>query len=373
MSNKRVNTAKWLKKYERWQINVQKDGKRKTFTCKTPGRKGQRICNKKADEWLQQDNNENIKTFKDLCGSFLEYKENNVSPETLITYSGIINKHLSSLNYKKVYKLQLNDFQTVLNKLHVAGYKYGYIKNVRALIVQILKHGRFMGVTSLTAEFLTVPAKAVKGSDKKALELKHVNTLLTSADVLYYGNVIQDPFINAYRFLLLTGLRASELIALKWSDIVIDINGFYVLNVQRNATKLKNINSGKTENAKRIIVLNEIALNVLTTQKELLKKDHIKSVFVFPDKLGNMLLYDTLKNRFKAFASYHAFNINTLHELRHTFITLNNDIDISELKSIVGHGENTDTLKIYSHMTKEQQQKTAEEIGAKFNAILNAF
>ena len=49
---KRTNTAKWIESAGRWQINVQKDGVRKTFTSAKPGRTGQREANKKADEWL---------------------------------------------------------------------------------------------------------------------------------------------------------------------------------------------------------------------------------------------------------------------------------------------------------------------------------
>ena len=52
MTTKRINTAIWLEKYQRWQIKVQKDGERKTFTCPVPGRKGQIECNGKADKWL---------------------------------------------------------------------------------------------------------------------------------------------------------------------------------------------------------------------------------------------------------------------------------------------------------------------------------
>ena len=37
---KRTNTAKWVESAQRWQINVQKDGKRKTFTSTKPGRTG---------------------------------------------------------------------------------------------------------------------------------------------------------------------------------------------------------------------------------------------------------------------------------------------------------------------------------------------
>lgn len=50
---KRTNTAKWIESAQRWQINVQKDGVRKTFTSAKPGRTGQREANKKADDWLE--------------------------------------------------------------------------------------------------------------------------------------------------------------------------------------------------------------------------------------------------------------------------------------------------------------------------------
>ena len=49
---KRTNTATWLPNQQRWQIKVQKDGVRKTFTSAKPGRTGQREANAKADAWL---------------------------------------------------------------------------------------------------------------------------------------------------------------------------------------------------------------------------------------------------------------------------------------------------------------------------------
>ena len=51
---KRINTAVWYEKYGRWQIKVQKDGQRRTFTSSKPGRTGQREANAKADAWLDE-------------------------------------------------------------------------------------------------------------------------------------------------------------------------------------------------------------------------------------------------------------------------------------------------------------------------------
>lgn len=51
---KRVGTAKSMEKQNRWQIKVQKDGERRTFTSSKPGRNGQREANAKADAWLDE-------------------------------------------------------------------------------------------------------------------------------------------------------------------------------------------------------------------------------------------------------------------------------------------------------------------------------
>lgn len=52
---RRTNTAVWLPNQNRWQIKVQKDGVRKTFTSAKPGRTGQREANRKADLWLDEE------------------------------------------------------------------------------------------------------------------------------------------------------------------------------------------------------------------------------------------------------------------------------------------------------------------------------
>ena len=50
----RTNTAVWLPNQQRWQIKVQKNGVRRTFTSAKPGRTGQREANRKADAWLDE-------------------------------------------------------------------------------------------------------------------------------------------------------------------------------------------------------------------------------------------------------------------------------------------------------------------------------
>ena len=49
----RVNTAIWMESSQRWRIDVQKDGVRRSFYSSKPGRNGQREANRKTDAWYR--------------------------------------------------------------------------------------------------------------------------------------------------------------------------------------------------------------------------------------------------------------------------------------------------------------------------------
>ena len=49
----RKNEAKWVASANRWQINVQLEGRRRTFTSSIKGLKGKIAAEKKADAWLE--------------------------------------------------------------------------------------------------------------------------------------------------------------------------------------------------------------------------------------------------------------------------------------------------------------------------------
>ena len=49
----RKTEASWVESANRWQINVQVDGVRRTFTCATPGKRGKAAAERKADTWLE--------------------------------------------------------------------------------------------------------------------------------------------------------------------------------------------------------------------------------------------------------------------------------------------------------------------------------
>ena len=67
----RTNTAVWLPNQNRWQIKVQKDGVRRTFTSTKPGRTGQREANRKADVWLDEGISSTTKRCADVWAEYM--------------------------------------------------------------------------------------------------------------------------------------------------------------------------------------------------------------------------------------------------------------------------------------------------------------
>lgn len=376
MSNKRVNTAKWYKSQNRWQINVQKDGIRKSFYSSVPGRSGQRECNKKADAWLNSDIvNSSMRLDKFFYNEYIPYKKTSCTPSRVRTIETYYKNHIHEvIGFKKIKDLKRSDLQHVIDVAFKKGLAKSTIKQLLSTLSNIIKYARFNDLTALTCEFIQVPKKAHGSIEKRSLTIEEIKTLLTDETILYNRQIKPDRFINIYRFIFLTGLRRGECLALKWADVFQDINGNTIVKIERSINAAMEITDGKNINANREIMLNSYAVEILQKQKKLLKNLNIKGALVFPDttKGGNSFINPhSFMLAYNRYANYHNFGAHTVHELRHSYISLNKDIDIKLLKSIVGHSDSLDTLKIYGHAFQEEKEKAAAVTADKISMIIN--
>ena len=369
---KRINTATWSQKYKRWQINVQKDGIRKSFYSSTKGRRGQIEANNKADDWLENNITNNNQTVEQLSKDFIEYQALRVGTSRLTNIKSHFKLYINKkIGKKKISKLTEQDLQNVLDYMYKLGKGYNYIDETRKTILPFMKYLRRNKLTTLNPEFLEVNKKAKKKTQKGTLQPNDIYKLFNSSYTLYYGKKQKDIFIYAYRFAVVTGLRRGEIIGLKWSDIVRDINGNTILYVNRAVNEYGEETQGKTDNAKRSFILPDIAINILNSQKRY--QDFKESPYIFCDKYGERTSPKLLSNRFKQYAIYNNLSKHTLHELRHTFISINKDnLSLSILKDFVGHSPNMKTLAIYGHSIDNETLEASRSINNRFNDILKA-
>ena len=360
---KRVNTAVWLDKYNRWQVKVQKDGVRRTFTSSKPGRTGQREANAKADAWLDDHISGSQVRVYEAFDTFIAQKlAAGCSPE-YVQHEADIGRVwlLPAIGAKRVEKVTELDLQAILDRAAVSGAKdpskglsKKSLKNINATMTAFMKYCRWRKWTTLNPEFLTV-AKNAPVKEKRVLQPKDLITLFTVETTVLFGKLVFDDLIHAYRLAVLTGLRPGELIGLEWSDIVGD-----EVRIQRSVTIKGNVTAGKNENARRHFVLTLLALQEINEQRQISVS---KRVF-------DITREDAYRLRWKRYCKVNGIPYITPYEMRHTFVSMMQRLPEGELKALVGHSKNMDTWGVYGHEIDGEQRRIAQKIEFIFREML---
>jgi len=191
---------------------------------------------------------------------------------------------------------------------------------------------------------------------------------------------IPSNFRLAIELILYTGLRPSEVLALKWKNI-----SKGVIRIRRGITKYGD-SILKSEAAVRDIPLSEPAIDLFHEQSHYLKEiGHPHSVYVFPLKSGKKPTMSALCSTFARMVSrtkewkkigrkYHGESLRkpvdfTMYDLRHTFATMAAHImDVKKLQYIMGHADISTTLNIYAEIEKHSVDEIPYDISNMWGA-----
>ena len=169
---RRTNTAVWQEKYHRWKIDVQKDGKRRSFYSSKPGRTGQREANKKADEWLDLGVVSRRKTVGDVWPEYLARKKATTSMDNWRPMDSRWRTWIEpKIGRKRLEALTDQDLQDVLDAACAAGRSKKTLQNLLGDLTGLLKFARRSGYTSYT------PSEVTRGKNDNALRTVALSTL----------------------------------------------------------------------------------------------------------------------------------------------------------------------------------------------------
>lgn len=358
---KRTNTAKWIESAHRWQINVQKDGVRKTFTSAKPGRTGQREANRKADDWLDHGVKSSGKV-ADAWELFLQSRAAISDNEYCSAESFGRVRILPYIGDKKLAAVTEQDYQAILDHAFRSPARPGRdtlsrktLRNLKATITQFVKFCRKSRLPAPELYDLKIP-EAARYVGKRVVEVDELKAIFTEDTTLYRGAVCRDEYINYYRFQLLTGVRPGELRGLKWANVsgnTCKIDG--AINTHGAHTR------GKNDNAIRSIVLSDYALAVLDAQRAYTGRQK----YIFP--MESMRAY---YRRWERYQQLRKMPPVSLYEMRHTFVSIAKQLPTGQLKQLVGHSENMDTYGTYAHALSTDAAETAANLETVFGKIL---
>ena len=342
----------------RWRQMV--DGKTRTITAKSMPELKEKvkkvadlpiIKNKiKVSEWFEKWLEIYIKPLKKQA-TYYQYKilyEQHIFP--------IIGNRL-------ITSVKQYDIQQIIAKMNEKGLSTWTMKHVRKIL-----HIAF----DRAFKDKLIPENPVVDIEIPKKQAKPRKTITASELKILFENLKNSRWYWAFRFMLVTGLRRGELLALRWSDIDYE-NKRIIVDESNSASGL-----GDTKNSKvHYVPLSERAIYYLAKQKEMLQHEFNPILYnpelqkldlIFPSENGTLMKSDSLNSVLDRINRKTGLHI-TPHMFRHTFVYMSKGhMTLSELQEALGHDESTTTLDIYGTMLSDTE-KVANKIDEAFAAL----
>ena len=310
-----------------------------------------------------------ITVYQDLANLWWESYKNTVKPNTQGNVRKLLDNHvLPIFGVYKLDKLTTPLIQSIINKLADKANKgekgaFLHYDMIHALNKRILQYGVTMqAIPSNPARDVVLPRNTQKAKRQK---IKHFEKIELKTFLDYLDNLDSSRYryfyeVTLYKFLLATGCRINEALALEWSDIDFD-NA--VVHVTKTLNRTQEVNSPKSKSSYRDIDIDPKTVTMLKQYKRRQTQEAWKigqtERIVFSDFINgyakNGSLFTRLKTHFKRAK---VPNIG-FHGFRHTHasLLLNAGIPYKELQHRLGHAKLSMTMDTYSHLSKESAKK----------------
>lgn len=364
-----------------WRQRI--DGKERTVTAKTPKELQDKVKEiadlpivkekYKVDEWFTKWLEVYIKPLKKAA--------------TYEQYYFVYEKHIKPvIGKRKMTSLKPFDIQSVIADMNTkimvpekTDDNGKVIKEAKIGASQwTMKHARKVMNIAFTKAFKEklIPINPVQDIEIPNKQAKERKVLSVSELQALYKSLETSRWIWSAKFMLLTGMRRGELLALRWSDI--DYGNKRITIDESNSSS----GLGDTKSAKiHYVPLSKKAIMYLDKQKQMLFDEANPCLYntelkkldlVFPNQSGEMLQGRSYYTIFARAAKKVGIKA-TPHCMRHTFVYLNrNKLSLKELQSILGHDESTTTLDIYGDIINESTYITADIIDNTFEELEKA-
>jgi len=282
-----------------------------------------------------------MNTLKEKYFLFLENKKN-VSQNTLVSYKRDINGFCLYLESKKlafdtVTGTTVLDYMTKLRKSGKSS------STVSRNLASVRSLYRFMQNEGIVTQDPTMNIHSLKNEKKlpQVLTSDEVEKLLNQPDIRDAKGCRDKAMLE---LLYATGMRVTEMIELKMSDVDMDIG--YI-----------NCNSGKKVRVVPVYSIAKKAVKTyIDTARPQLVRENSEEESLFVNYSGSKMTRQGFWKIIKYYA--YAANINkdiTPHTLRHSFAThlLENGADLRSIQEMLGHADISST-QVYASVVKKQ-------------------
>lgn len=334
-----------------------------TTTCKTEAQAKAKLNELRKAYMLEQPLAQSVMTVSEYMTQWLEErKKPYVKYDTYGTYCNIvkypIGKTIGNIQLKALNNKHILSMQKELSK----EYSHSVVAHAHSLLNEALNDAVYDElIRKNPCERVRAPRdNSVHDISVRRYTIEEAHAIIQEAKrrnnkggcVHRYGYVII--------FLLATGMRVGEALALKWSDVDLDrkIVTVRASKSDRHGTRITTTKTCKI----RQIALSEMAIDALENIKQIVGD----KIFVVMTSKGkhvlNVAIYQTMKRVLAAVGITEHKSL--VHSLRHTAITtaMNNGAGLKHVSTMAGHSSISTTLDIYAYSDIEDQRKVSDVI-----------
>ena len=317
-------------------------------------------------------------TFGEYISEWLLFKKGKIEQTTYEAYENLIyNMILKFKSYnlanKQIQYLTPKVFQSYLNTL-ATSYSRSSITKIWAIIKQCIKYGETQNElpTNLTS-MVSVPLESNVAHKKKEIPFLNEAQAEQLYDVLNYrdkNNVRRyNSSNNAHAIILIlyTGMRVSEMIALKWKNVdlknkTIKIVESAAVVTDDNGNRIPIDKPPKSKSSIRSIPLPERAVEMIKYFKKVNASTR-QTDYVCQTSNGTKINRRNISHTLEAMCKDANLPYLNVHALRHSYgsILLSKGVNIKIISELLGHANVSITYDIYIGIKEDEKKSAVEE------------
>ena len=333
----------------RFIVSVGGRADRKRF-CKTITHKGGKKELKKLYEEFEEECRQlppTDITVKDLLESYIAYcRTLGRKATTLRGYNITAERCYEPIGAISAQSLTTYRLEKFISEMGEKRLSAKTIKNTIGLLSSAYDHAIFIGqLKENPCKRVTLPKGQPK--DIRIFYLEEIPGFLEA---------IADVDLNekvAYELALFLGLRRSEILGLKESDVDIVKGLVYVHTTRHRVDGVDIEQDTKTKRSTRILALPDILILDLARLLEVHRQFPYESTdYLIQNGAGDPLGSQALSSRLSRLEKEKGLPNVTLHGLRHTYASLlhSQGVDMANISAELGHSNLATTMNIYTHI-----------------------
>lgn len=303
------------------------------------------------------------------------YKQNALEASSYDRLEELFRNHIrESIGVLPLCRVTTHTVQELINQRTLT-HAYSTVRKVKQLLDECFRHGVTTGDLQRNPMLgVVLPKKSRFKPEKQmqVLEDSEVHGLERVAAMVKASG--RPVYLQAYLmiFLIHTGLRRGELLALEWTDIdwqkrTAQVNKALARVVNRDPERegkyVYITKSTKSQKGNRVVPLNTKAIHALRRLQEIYLSLGVRSDRIACTRNGRPISHANLHLLLKSMLEKAGIEKELgIHQLRHTFASraLKAGVDISVVSQWLGHANISTTYNTYIHVFDSQKEEACQ-------------